>query len=136
MVRDAESHAEEDRNKRELVEARNQADSIVYMTEKSLKEYSDKVDPSTKSAIEAAVSKTKTAMEGSDAQAIKSAVDELQQASHKLAEAMYQQAASSGGGGETAGPTYGAGGESQEGEAAKEKEDVVEAEFEEVKDKK
>ena len=66
---------------------------MVYMTEKSLKEHGDKVDASVKSAIEAAISKTKSAMEGSDAQAIKSAVAELQQASHKLAEAMYQQAA-------------------------------------------
>ena len=93
MVQDAEAHAEEDRKKRDLIEARNQADSLVYMTEKSLKEHGDKVDSSVKSAIEAAVSKTKSAMEGSDADAIKAAVDELQTASHKLAEAMYQQAA-------------------------------------------
>jgi molecular chaperone DnaK len=134
MVRDAEAHAEEDRKKRELVEVRNQADSMVYMTEKSLKEYGDKVDASTKSVIEAAISKTKTAMGGNDAQAIKSAVEELQQASHKLAEAMYQQAAGPGGPG--AGPGYGASPGEQEQASAKEKEDVVEAEFEEVKEKK
>ena len=134
MVRDAEAHAEEDRKKREIVEARNQADSMVYMTEKSLKEYGDKVDASSRSAIEAAISKTKTAMEGNDTQAIKSAVQELQQASHKLAEAMYQQAAGSGGSGP--GPGYGAGPGEQEQASAKAKEDVVEAEFEEVKEKK
>ncbi len=133
MVRDAESHAEDDRKKRELIEARNEADSMVYMTEKSLKEHGDKVDGSVKSAIEAAVSKTKSAMEGSDAQAIKSAVAELQQASHKLAEAMYQQAA--GGPGAGAGPTGGPGPEQQGGPraGAKPDEDVVDADFREVK---
>lgn len=136
MVRDAESHADEDRKKRELVEARNQADSMVYMTEKSLKEYGDKVDSGTKSAIEAAISKTKTAMEGNDTQAIKSAVEELQQASHKLAEAMYQQAgAGASAGGSGAGPGAGAGEERKQA-SSKGAEDVVEAEFEEVKDKK
>jgi molecular chaperone DnaK len=134
MVRDAEAHAEEDRKKREIVEARNQADSMVYMTEKSLKEYGDKVDASTRSVIETAIGKTKTAMEGNDPQGIKSAVEELQQASHKLAEAMYQQAAGSGGPGP--GPGYGAGPGEQEQASAKAKEDVVEAEFEEVKEKK
>ena len=133
MVRDAESHAEDDRKKRELIEARNEADSMVYMTEKSLKEHGDKVDGSVKSAIEAAVSKTKSAMEGSDAQTIKSAVAELQQASHKLAEAMYQQAA--GGPGAGAGPTGGPGPEQQGGPqpGAKPDEDVVDADFREVK---
>ncbi len=133
MVRDAESHAEDDRKKRELIEARNEADSMIYMTEKSLKEYGDKVDASVKSAIEAAISKTKSAMESSDAQAIKSAVAELQQASHKLAEAMYQQA--SGGPGAGAGPTGGPGPEQQAGPrpGAKPDEDVVDADFREVK---
>jgi len=133
MVRDAESHAEDDRKKRELIEARNEADSMVYMTEKSLNEHGDKVDGSVKSAIEAAVSKTKSAMEGSDAQAIKSAVAELQQASHKLAEAMYQQA--SGGPGAGAGPTGGPGPEQQGAprSEAKPDEDVVDADFREVK---
>jgi molecular chaperone DnaK len=70
MVKDAEAHAEEDRNKRELIDMRNQADSTIYMTEKSLKEYGDKIDSSVKSAIEAAVTKTKTAMEGADAHEI------------------------------------------------------------------
>jgi len=134
MVRDAESHAEDDRKKRELIEARNEADSMVYMTEKSLKENADKVDASVKSAIEAAISKTKSAMDGSDAQAIKSAVEELQQASHKLAEAMYQQAAGSGPGA-GAGPTGGPGQEQAGGPkpGPKPDEDVVDADFREVK---
>ena len=135
MVQDAEAHAEEDRKKRDLIEARNQADSLVYMTEKSLKEHGDKVDSSVKSAIEAAVSKTKSAMEGSDADAIKAAVDELQTASHKLAEAMYQQAAggAEGGPGAAAGGA-GAGHAGGAGTSARPDEDVVDADFEEVKE--
>jgi len=132
MVHDAESHAEDDRKKRELIEARNEADSMVYMTEKSLQEHGDKVDATVKSTIEAAISRTKSAMEGSDAQAIKSAVADLQQASHKLAEAMYQQAAASGAGGAgQAGPT----GQEQAGPrpGPKPDEDVVDADFREVK---
>jgi molecular chaperone DnaK len=138
MVKDAEAHAEEDRNKRELIDMRNQADSTIYMTEKSLKEYGDKIDSSVKSAIEAAITKTKTAMEGADAHEIKSAMEELQQASHKLAEAMYQQTSSSAGTGEGTGCGAGcggsAGGPSQAG--AKPEDDVVDADFEEVKDGK
>lgn len=138
MVKDAEAHAEEDRNKRELIDMRNQADSTIYMTEKSLKEYGDKIDSSVKNAIEAAITKTKTAMEGADAHEIKSAMEELQQASHKLAEAMYQQTSSSAGAGEGTGCGAGcggsAGGPSQAG--AKPEDDVVDADFEEVKDGK
>jgi len=130
MVRDAEAHAEDDRNKRDLVDARNQADSLVYMTEKSLKEHGDKVDSSIKSSIEAAVTRTKTAMEGSDAQEIKSAMEALQQASHKLAEAMYQQASAQQTGGEQQ-PGAGAGSEHPGGRP---EDDVVDADFEEVKD--
>jgi molecular chaperone DnaK len=128
MVNDAESHAEEDRKKRELIDARNQADSMVYMTEKSLKEYGDKVDAATKSAIEAAISKTKTAMEGNEINEIKSVMEDLQQVSHKLAEAMYQQASAGAG---AAGP--GAGPEGA-GPSGKPEEDVVDADFEEVKE--
>jgi molecular chaperone DnaK len=136
MVQDAEAHAEEDRKKRDLIEARNQADSLVYMTEKSLKEHGDKVDSSVKSAIEAAVSKTKSAMEGSDSDVIKSAMEELQTASHKLAEAMYQQAAAGaeGGGPGAAAGSAGAGHAGAAGASGAGGEDVVDAEFEEVKE--
>jgi molecular chaperone DnaK len=137
MVQDAEAHAEEDRKKRDLIEARNQADSLVYMTEKSLKEHGDKVDSSVKSAIEAAISKTKSAMEGSEADAIKSAMEELQTASHKLAEAMYQQAAAGAGGGPGAaagGAGAGACHAGAAGASGSGGEDVVDAEFEEVKE--
>ncbi len=134
MVQDAEAHAEEDRKKRDLIEARNQADSLVYMTEKSLKEHGDKVDSSVKSAIEAAVSKTKSAMEGSDTDAIKSAMEELQTASHKLAEAMYQQAAAGAGGGAESAGDAGAAHAGTGGTSARPEEDVVDADFEEVKE--
>ncbi len=134
MVQDAEAHAEEDRKKRELIEARNQADSLVYMTEKSVKEHGDKVDSSVKSAIEAAVTKTKSAMEGSDADAIKAAMEELQTASHKLAEAMYQQAAAGAEGGPGAAGGAGAGHAGSAGTSARPDEDVVDADFEEVKE--
>lgn len=126
MVRDAESHAAEDKKKRELIEARNHADSLIYSTEKSLKEFGDKIDAGDKQKIEDGVAALKKAMEGEDAAAIKTASDELTQASHKLAEAVYAKAQQAGG---EAGP---------EGEAAAEggasDEKVVEAEFEEVKD--
>ena len=133
MIRDAESHAEEDKKKRELIDLRNQADSTVYMTEKTLKEHGDKVDAGVRSTIEAAVTKTKTAMEGSDASALRSAMEELQQASHKLAEAMYQQTAGATGAGpgHEGGPHAGA-----TGSSAKPDDDVVDADFEEVKDSK
>jgi len=131
MVGDAEAHAEDDRKKRELIDTRNQADSMAYMAEKSLKEQGDKIDQTTKSAIEAAIAKTKTAMEGEDVTAIKSAVEELEQASHKLAEAMYQQAA----GGEQA-PGGQAGAAGAEGASPQPDEDVVDADFTEVKDDK
>ena len=124
MVRDAESHASEDKQKRELIEARNHADSLVYQTEKSLKEFGDKIDASEKQRIEDGVAALKKAMEGSDLDAIKKASDELMQASHKLAEAVYAKAQPQGG---------------EAGETPKEEEKgekVVEAEFEEVKEDK
>ncbi|MCA1960573.1 MAG: molecular chaperone DnaK [Desulfomonile sp.] len=132
MVRDAEAHAEEDRKKRELVDARNQADQMIYMTERSLKEHGDKVDAASKSAIEAAIEKTKTAMSSDDLATIRSATEELQQASHKLAEAMYQQAAGAAGAGAHAG-AGGPGAGPTGPPPPKQDEDVVDADFREVK---
>ena len=125
MVKDAEIHAAEDHAKREVIEARNQADSLVYTTEKSLKEHGDKVDAETKTKIETALAELKTAMEGTDGAAIKAKTEALAEASHKLAEAMYAQAQ-----GAAEGPAEGG----AEGGSAKE--DVVDAEFEEVDEKK
>ena len=127
LVREAESHVEDDKRKRELIEARNQADSLVYSIEKNVKEFGDKIDAADKAKIEAAVGRVKTAMDGDDVNAIRSAQDELTQASHKLAEAMYAKT-----GQQQAGPQAGP---SQKAEAAggKKDEDVVDAEFEEGK---
>jgi len=128
LVKDAELHADDDKEKRELVEARNQADSLIYSTEKSIKELGDKVDDETKSKVEAASAALRTAIEGEDTEEIKRLSEELTTVSHKLAEAMYQQASAAG---QQANP----GAESAEqpgGEAPDE--DVVDADFEEVKE--
>jgi molecular chaperone DnaK len=125
LVKDAEMHAEDDKKKRELVEARNTADALIYSTEKSIKDLGDKVDSATKSKVEESVAALRKAMEGEDTAEIKRLSDELTQASHKLAEAMYQQASQSE-------QQAGAGAESAEQQAADE--DVVDADFEEVKD--
>ena len=129
LVKDAEVHAEDDKKKKELVEARNSADSLVYSTEKSIKELGEKVDSETKGKIEEASSALKKAMEGEDTEEIKRLSEELTQVSHKLAEAMYQQASADN---QQAGTDAGAGSD-QAGGAAPE-EDVVDADFEEVKE--
>ncbi len=106
MQQDAELHAEEDKKRKELVEARNQADSLIYATEKSLKEVGGKVDDATKSKVESEIANLKKALEGDDAAAIKAGIESLTQASHKLAEVMYSQATkdqTAGGGGEAGG---------------------------------
>ena len=127
MQRDAELHAEEDRKRKELAETKNQADSLIYATEKSLKEVGDKVDADTRSKVEAEIANLKKAMEGDDAAAIKAAIEKLTQASHKLAEIMYSQATkeqSASGAGDGG---AGAGADKKDGD------DVVDADFEEVK---
>ncbi len=130
LVKDAEMHAEEDRKQKELVEARNNADSLIYSTEKSMKELGDKVDAETKSRIEEIIGRLKTEMEGDDAEKIKSISEELTQASHKLAETMYQQASESGAEGQGGAESAGEGGSQTSGS---EEEDVVDADYEEVK---
>ena len=92
MMKDAESHAEEDRKARELADVKNTAENLVYSTEKSLRDMGDKVDASTRAEIEAAAAEVKSALEGDDQEAIQAKTDTLMQASHKLAEAVYQQA--------------------------------------------
>ena len=134
-VKDAEMHAEEDRKKKELVEARNHADSLIYSTEKSMKDLGEKVDAATRGKVEEAVASLRKAMEGDDVERIRSLSEELTQSSHKLAEAIYQQTAQSeqaqqGGAGAEAGGAGGAAG------GASAEDDVVDADFEEVKDKK
>jgi molecular chaperone DnaK len=129
-IKEADMHAEEDKKKKDLVEAKNNADSLIYHTEKTLKEMGDKVDAATKQTVEEHMQRLRTAMEGEDAEAIKQASEELMQASHKVAEAMYQQASQDTGAGAA---------QEHPGEAAAgadSDEEVVEAEFEEVDDDK
>ena len=128
MVKDAESHSDEDKKRRDAVDARNQADSMVYQTEKLLNENREKIPAGDISTIEAALKKTKEAIESNDADRIKAAMNELTQASHKMAEAMYKQ---QGAGGPQAGPTSEPQGGAQTG--GKRNDDVVDAEFEDVK---
>jgi molecular chaperone DnaK len=135
LVKDAQAHSEEDKKRREIVELKNQADSLVYGTEKNLQENGDKIGEEEKTKIQEAIAAMKTAMEGDDLEAMKTAMQNLQTASHKLAEEMYKAASAEGGA-----PGSGDGGASADGSAgsaASEDEKVVDAEFEEVdKEKK
>ena len=92
MMKDAEAHADEDRKAREVAEVKNNAENLVYSTEKSLREMGDKVDAEHQGAIENAAAELKKALDGDDVDEIKAKTDALMQASHKLAEAVYQQA--------------------------------------------
>ncbi|GAB6036355.1 molecular chaperone DnaK [Fundidesulfovibrio butyratiphilus] len=130
LIKDAEAHADDDKKKQATIEARNHADTLVYTTEKSLRELGDKVEPATKSEIEAKVELLKEAMKGEDAEAIKRATDELSQVSHKLAEKLYQQQA--GQPGAQGGPQPGEGPEAGGAGPGKD-EDVVDADYTEVK---
>ena len=130
LVRDAQTHTEEDKKRRKAAEAKNQADNLLYQTEKNLKEHGDKIAPEEKTKIEEAIASLKKAMEGNDPDAIESATQTLTTASHKLAEERYKKASAS-----AAADAGATGGESPNGAKADEK--VVDAEFEEVdKDKK
>ncbi|MDY0361406.1 MAG: molecular chaperone DnaK [Desulforegulaceae bacterium] len=129
LVKDAELHAEEDKKKRELVEAKNQADAVVYQTEKSLKDVGDKIDAETKANIESHIEKLKVKIEGTDTEAIKKATQDLTEASHKLAEKIYQQQAEQG-------QQNASGDEGQAQSQSSSDDDVVDADFEEVKDDK
>jgi molecular chaperone DnaK len=133
LVKEAELHTEEDHRKKELAEARNQADSLTYTTQKTLTDLGDKVDPATKADIESRIATLKTAIEANDLQAIKAGSDELMKASHKLAEQMYAKAGPTGGAGGAGGAGGGPGEAGHEEKAKKPEEEVVEAEFEEVK---
>jgi molecular chaperone DnaK len=126
MVKEAESHADEDKKRRDLVEIRNQAEALVHSTDKMLADFGDKVAAEDKTAVEAAIAELKTAAEGDDADAIKEKVDAVAQASMKLGEAMYQSSQAAGGEAGEAGPSADASGTPDE--------DVVDVDFEEVKD--
>ncbi|WP_454658866.1 molecular chaperone DnaK [Bosea beijingensis] len=125
MVKDAEANAAEDKKRREVVEAKNQGESLVHSTEKSLKDYGDKVSEADKGAIETAVEALKTALTGDDAEAIQARTNELMQASMKLGEAMY-----------AASQAEGAAAEGGEQPEEAKKDDVIDADFKDVSDDK
>jgi molecular chaperone DnaK len=125
MVKDAEAHAEEDRQARELVETRNRADGLVHSVRKSMKEMGDKLDPAEKTKIDAAIGEVEAVLKSDDKAEIEAKTEALASASHKLAEQMYAKASA-----EASAADAGA-----EGDKAKD-ENVVDAEFKEVKDKK
>jgi molecular chaperone DnaK len=137
MVQDAESHAQEDKDRKAEIETRNNADSLVYQTEKSVAEYGDKISDEDKAAIESALASLKTALEGDDNAAIDEAANVVNEASHKLAEAMYAEAAAKeaeaqgeDGAAQNNGASDGAGSDA----AAEEDDDTVDAEFTVVDD--
>ena len=132
LVKDAQAHTDEDKKRRKTAEAKNQADSLIYQTEKNLREHGDKIAAEDKTKIEEAVAALKKAMEGTDPEAIESATQTLTTASHKLAEEMYKKASASSAAGSGADGGGGTG-----ADETKTDEKVVDAEFEEVdKDKK
>ncbi len=124
MVKDAEANKEEDKKKREAVDARNQADTLVHSTEKNLKEHGSKVSEADKKAIETAAADLRNALKGTDVEAIKKKTQDLVQASMKLGEAIYKSQ-------QSAKPSENAKDQKQEG---KKDDNVVDADFEEVKD--
>ena len=129
MVKEAEANAEADKKRRETVEARNHAEGLVHQVEKNLSEHADKIGAQEKGEAEAAIATVKSAMEGTDVEALKSATDRLSQAAMKIGEAMYkaEQAQS-----QTPPP----GGDSGPQAGGPKDDKVVDAEFEEVDDKK
>ena len=129
MKQDAEEHAEEDKKRKELVDARNNADGLMHASEKSLKDLGDKVDAETKGNVEKEIENVKKVVAGDDTAAINTAVEALTQASHKLAELMYAQASQ-----ESPDGAAGAAGAAGGAEEAPQDDDVVDADFEEVKD--
>jgi molecular chaperone DnaK len=131
MVKDAESHSDEDKKRRETVEARNRLDSLLYATEKTYEENRDKLSADDKGALETALAEAKKALDGDDADAIRAAADTLEQASHKLAEAMYRQTQAQQAAG---GPQPGGGAEP--GAEAGGEDEVIDAEYVDVEEKK
>ncbi|MBW2682677.1 MAG: Hsp70 family protein, partial [Deltaproteobacteria bacterium] len=133
MTKDAELHAEDDKKRKELVETRNSADALVHASEKSLKDLEGKVDDETKQAVEKEIENVKSVMQGEDTEAIKTAIEALTAASHKLAELMYAQAAKDNPDGGAPGDGGGAAGDGGAQPKKDDDDDVVDADFEEVK---
>ena len=136
MQKEAELHAEEDKKNREVIDVLNQADQVIYSTENTLKEHGDKVDEAEKNNINQGLEKLKTAKEGKNVEEIKKAIDELQESSHKLSQAMYEAAAKeqqAGAGAEATGGDPSAGEQSsgeKDDKKKKEGDDVIDADYE------
>jgi molecular chaperone DnaK len=124
IIKEAEQYAEEDKRKKELAEARNQADSLIYSVEKTLRELGDKVSEGLRKEVEEKIAELKKVMEGEDINAIRKASDELTQASYRLAEMLYREKASK---------ATGTAGEAGSSSKEKGKDDVIDADFEEMK---
>ncbi|MEX3316226.1 molecular chaperone DnaK [Sulfitobacter sp. PS-8MA] len=129
MVKDAEENAEADKSRRELIEAKNQAESLIHSTEKSLEEHSDKVDPTTVEAIELAIAALKDELETDNADKIKSGIQNVTEAAMKLGEAIYKAAQEEGGSDDTAQPS-----DTQQAQGGDD--DILDAEFEDLDDDK
>ena len=133
MIKDAQTHSEEDKKRKELVEVRNEADTLIYSIEKSLSEFGEKISESEKSSIQGNIAEMRKAMEGEDVEAIRTRTQELNKASHKFAEEMYKQTSKGQTGSEAGAQASGP----ETPEAGKPNDNVVDADFEEVdKDKK
>ncbi|MBQ9536350.1 MAG: molecular chaperone DnaK [Desulfovibrionaceae bacterium] len=126
LVKEAEAHASDDKKKQELIEARNQADSLIYSTEKSLSDLGDKADATLKSTVQSKIADLRKVLDSEDVEAIKRATKELSESSHKLAEQLYQQQAQPGG-------AQGANAGAQGAGSAQANDDVVDADYTEVK---
>jgi molecular chaperone DnaK len=124
MRKDAETHADEDKLKKELIDARNEADSKVYQLEKLLRENGEKIKDADKAPIQSAIEKVKQASGAEDVAALRRAISDLDQAAHAMSQHLYQQPGPAAGGGET-GPSGAPSGDGKSG-----KDDVIDAEFE------
>ncbi|MFQ5686976.1 MAG: Hsp70 family protein, partial [Candidatus Scalindua sp.] len=130
MQSEAESHAEEDKKKRGLIDVLNQADHAIYSTENTLKEHGDKVDEEEKAKIDQALEKLKKAKEGTNVDEIKKAIEELQTASHKLAQAMYEASAQKEQAAGAGAATEESASEGKDSKKGKEGGDVIDADYE------
>jgi molecular chaperone DnaK len=136
MVKDAESHAGEDEKKKAEIEARNRLDGLVYSVEKTMAENKDKLDATAAGDIESAIAEAKTALGGTDPDAMNNAFDKLQTASHKLAEVLYSQTTTSGEGQQQQASSASAGADGDGGAASSTESDVIDAEYVDVEEEK
>jgi molecular chaperone DnaK len=134
MVSDAEKNRAEDEARRKVVTAKNELDGLYYSVEKTLKENADKIDAAAKSEVESALTEAKSALEGSDAEKMRSSTERLQKASAKMAEQLYKQSSGGNTDGGTGSSGGGSSGENTDGEKKKDgkDDDVIDADFKEV----